>query len=309
MPDLEQGGTPAEPAVPVAPITEIEWQGQKLAVADLMKERDEYRALPKEDLGNLPKYKQASEAYAEIEQLITGNPELSKAVREAYARKQGFIPAPAANPAVPANPVPAASMAQLPPEVIQMLNETKGGLKQIQDRFEAQEAAQGTAEANRQMQDALKAYPFFENKPEKVWDAAKKYCHEAASHEAQSGANYDQAYERASFRLSAMPITEWPMVVAKPEYHKWLLSQQPGGGAGSLNPTVNPPAEAIGGGQPGPTPEVREQLKKEYRAALNRGASQEELGSIWLKYSNKTGSSPMTELGLDPGLARELARK
>jgi tetratricopeptide (TPR) repeat protein len=296
---------PAEPVVtPV--VNEIDWQGQKISIPEVMRDVEEYRKLPKEDLGNLPKYKQAAEAYAEVEGLISTDPDLAQRIREAYAKKQGFIPAP--KPTAPTGEQPKPTV-ELPKEVIEAINENKRISQALQAKIEAQEAQQGNQEANRQMQEALKAYPFFENKPEKVWDAARKYCAESAAMEAQNGANYEQAYERASYRLSAMPITEWPMVVSKQDYHKWLLNQQPGGGAGGPNPTVNPPAEAISGGQPGPTPELREQMKKEYRAALARNASQEELASIWLKYSTKSGSTPMSELGLDPGLARELARK
>lgn len=302
-----QGGTPTP-----TPISEIDWNGNKYKVDEVVRGYEEFKKLPQEDVQNLGKYKEAASAYSELAALMEEVPSLKEAYRNEYAKKQGFIPMPKPGEQ-PANgqpnpaPAPQAQGSQLPKEVVEAINRLTGSQTEAMQKLQRLEEVQGNVEMNSQMDEALKSFPFWENKSEKVIEAAQAYCHQQASAIAAKGGNYDNAYVTISNNLAALPIREWAPIVAKQEYHKWLLGQQPGGG--SIDPKVNTAAETIGGGQPGPTPEVRDQLKKEYRAALNRGASQEELASIWLKYSNKSGGSPVQELGLDASLARELARK
>lgn len=294
MPDpivTPQAGEAQEAPVAQAPATqEIDFGGQKYKLPELVEAYQNYSKIPKEDIERLPALRESDEAYRTMLDLVNANPALQKQIQAEYYKRQGYIPEPKA-PEAPTNQGQPASTPAIPPE--------------LAERLQQLETAQGDAEMQRQGQEAVSKFPGLLTSSSQLVDAGRKYVEEQAALVAPRGTRkFQDAKDSLAMSLGNLPMTAWPKIVMEKEYTEWLMKQKPSG-FGGPNPKVNPPAEGIGSGQPGPTPELREQFKKELASALAKGSDP---AQVILGFARKHNINPMEMMGLEPDLARDMQR-
>ena len=301
-PDAVTGGESVGSGEVVAttPVSEFEFSGQKYKAEEVMPLYEAAKGIDPSELKQFNQYKEAFAAQNEIGALLKDKPELQKMIQDAYYEKLGYKPAPAQ--VQTQQPVQGQ---QAQPD----LNPVYQRMQELQQRLDAQEDIRGQQDAEQQLSEAAKIYPFAGENGQVLLKASQSYVVEQAKQRvARYGGTMQEAMTAASGALAEIPTTQWPALTMPKEYAEFIRNQGGTGGSKRANPTVNPAAEAIGGGQAGPTPELREQFQKEYKAALQSG--KEGAGAqVILKYSNLSGQSPLEGLGMESSMARALSSR
>lgn len=299
-PNPGEGGTP--PELP----KEIEIGGVKYNPAELLEAHKEYGA-HKEDLKNLESLKQDAAAYADLGSVLQANPAKLEELKVALGRKMaGLSPwdNPAAPPARPATPPP--------PEVSGKKPELPPVNPEILERLQAQEeniAGLRRADDERKFQSDLSAfqtkYPAF--KDEKVmkdlYQAGRDLTFAKAREYSSLGYAPQDALVAAQAFVGNMSHEQIMLNTPMRKHFEDQLLKAAGTRPG-LPGGIGTPAERVGGGQPGPTPELDEQLRKEIAAA---GLDADKRRVAIEKWATQTGRNPLELYGLDPVLARQLA--
>lgn len=299
-----EGGGSAATELP----KEIEWGGQKYNPAELLEAHKEYNA-HKDDLKNLEALKQDSAAYADIAAILQSNPQKLEELKVAMGRKMAGLnpwdsnPAAAAASAAPPKPATGAKKEDEPapvnPELIARMDAQEQVLTGLRH-------AEGQRIFEAQVASFQNKFPAFKDPKmmDDLYAAGRQLTVDKTREYVNMGYGPDDALNMAKGFVGNMSHEQIMMSTPmRKHYEEQLLkgaASRPGlpGGVGTG-------AERLGGGQPGPTPELDAQLLKRYSAAKARGDNHEAARALE-DWATATGKNPLEVWGFSPEMAAQL---